>query len=64
MNAISFYRIEHWLWKKKIPFFPKIIHHIIFLMFNSHIPASCLIGKGSKFAYGGMGVVIHAHCII
>lgn len=64
MNAIAFYRVEHWLWKRKVPFFPKIIHHIIFLMFNSHIPASCLIGKGSKFAYGGMGVVIHAHCVI
>lgn len=35
-----------------------------FLMFNSHIPASCTIGKGTRFAYGGIGVVIHANCVI
>ena len=64
MNAISFYRVEHWLWKKKVPILPAVIHNIIFLMFNSHIPASCTIGKGTRFAYGGMGVVIHATCII
>lgn len=64
MNAINIYRIEHWLWKKRIPILPKIIHHFMFLMFNSHIPASCVIGKGTRFAYGGIGVVIHANCVI
>lgn len=64
MNAISFYRIEHWLWQKKIPILPQLIHHVIFLIFNSHIPASCTIGKNTRFAYGGIGVVIHAHSII
>lgn len=64
MNAISFYRVEHWLWKRKVPILPSIIHNLIFLIFNSHIPASCTIGKGTRFAYGGMGVVIHASCKI
>lgn len=64
MNAVNFYRIEHWLWKRKVPILPQFIHHLIFLMFNSHIPASCTIGKGTRFAYGGIGVVIHANCVI
>ena len=64
MNAVDLYRIEHWLWKKRVPILPQFIHHLIFLMFKSHIPASCTIGKGTRFAYGGIGVVIHANCVI
>lgn len=64
MNAISLYRIEHWFWKRKIPILPTFIHHIIFLIFNSHIPASCVIGQGSRFAYGAIGVVLHTRCVI
>lgn len=64
MNAVDLYRIEHWLWKKRVPILPQFIHHLIFLMFNSHILASCTIGKGTRFAYGGIGVVIHANCVI
>ena len=51
MNAIGLYRIEHWCYLKKIPIFPKLIHSLIFLLFNSHIPASCTIGKGTRFGY-------------
>lgn len=64
MNAIGLYRIDHWIWRKKIPFIPKIIHHCIFLLFNSHIPASCLIGKGTRFVYGAMAVVVHSNAMI
>ena len=33
-------------------------------MFNCSVPASCTIKKGTKFAYGGIGVVIHGRSII
>ena len=67
---IYFYRIAHFLYKLKIPLLPKIIYYLQFLLFNSSVPPSVEIGKGTKFAYGGIGVVIHArakignHCII
>lgn len=64
MNAINFYRIGHWFYKKKIPFFPTFIRNLIFLMFNSYIPMSASIGKRSIFAYGAIGVVIHSNAII
>lgn len=35
-----------------------------FLLHNSVIPASASIGKGSRFAYGGIGVVIHKNAKI
>jgi len=64
MNAIILYRIAHWLHLRKIPIFPAVIKYLIFLIFNSVVPYTTKIGKGSKFAYGGIGVVLHGRAII
>lgn len=59
LNAILFYRVERWMYVHHIPFLPKIIELIIFLLYNSKVPYQAEIGKGSFLGYGGMGVVIH-----
>lgn len=64
LNAIWFYRISRWLYLHHIPILPKIITLLIFLIYNSKIPYTAQIGKKTKFAYGGIGVVIHSSCII
>lgn len=61
MNAIAFYRVANWLFLHNVPFLPQIITKIIFLIYNSYIPYSASIGDRSVFAYGGIGVVIHAN---
>ena len=64
MNAIYIYRVAHVLYKKKLNFLAKFFVWLNYALFNSYIPSSCLIGKGSKFAYGGIGVVIHSKAVI
>ena len=70
MNLIYFYRFSHWLFVNKLTFLSKLVYRINFLIFNSSVPPSVKIGRGTKFAYGGIGVVIHhsveigAECII
>lgn len=64
INAIKFYRVGRWFYLKKIPFIPKVIELIIFLLYNSKIPSSCQIGQGSFFAYGGIGCVLHNRTVI
>jgi len=64
INAVFFYRIEHWLYKKKIPFLPKLFQLFIFLTYNSSVPYQCSIGKGTKFSYGGISVVVHKRTVI
>lgn len=60
MNAIKLYRVGHWLYRRHIPILPKLCYWLTFLVFNSSVPPSCEIGRGTKFAYGGIGVVLHA----
>ena len=42
----------------------KIIDGISFLIFNSVVPGSAIIGEMTKLAYGGIGVVIHSKASI
>lgn len=64
LNAIYFYRMSHWLYCHHIPVLPKLITLLIFLIYNSKIPPQAKIGKGSKFGYGGISVVIHQDSVI
>ncbi|MBR3443778.1 MAG: serine acetyltransferase [Bacteroidaceae bacterium] len=61
---IHWYRLSHWLWRHHIPLFPTLIWRLQYLLFNSSVPASCTLKEGVKFAYGGIGVVIHARAVV
>ena len=61
---IHWYRLAHWLYNFHVPLLPKLIYYFQYILFNSSVPASCRIGKGTKFAYGGIATVIHARAEI
>ena len=60
LKAIFFFRISRWLYLHHVPFLPKLITLIIFLIYNSKVPYQAEIGKGTRLGYGGVGVVIHS----
>ncbi|ASO04884.1 serine O-acetyltransferase [Arenibacter algicola] len=59
LNAYHLYKLSNKLYRWKIPFFPKIIKLMCFLIYNSSLPYQCELGKGTRFAYSGIGVVLH-----
>ncbi|MBO7239717.1 MAG: serine acetyltransferase [Bacteroidaceae bacterium] len=61
---IHWYRLANWLWRHRIPVLPRIIYLLQYLFFNCAIPASCTIGKGTKFGYYGIAVVVHSRAKI
>jgi len=64
MNLIKVHRIGHFFYKKKIPILPRIFRFIVFLLYNSDIPSSVVIGKNTLFGHSGIGVVIHQDAVI
>lgn len=64
MNAIKLYRVGNWFYRRNIPIVPALVKNMIFLLFNSYIPCSADIGRGTIFAYGAIGVVLHANAKI
>lgn len=61
---IHFHRFNNWLYRHHVPLFPKFIWKLQYLFFNCSVPASCEIGKGTEFGYGGIGVVLHPRTVI
>ena len=64
LNAMFFYRQARWLYLHHVPFLPKLLELLIFLIYNSKVPYQAEIGKGTFLGYGGIGVVIHQECKI
>ncbi len=59
MNLIKVHRIGHFFYQKKVPVLPRLFRFLVFLLYNSDIPASVRIGKNTLFGHSGIGVVIH-----
>lgn len=64
MNAISIYRKARWCYLHHIPIIPKLLKGLTYVMFNSVVPYTAEIGEGTKFAYGGIGCVVHSRAKI
>lgn len=58
------YRLGNKLYRFKIPLIPKVINGLIRLVHNCAIYSETQIGKGTKFGYGGIAVVIHKRSVI
>ncbi|MDH5427769.1 MAG: serine O-acetyltransferase [Nitrospirota bacterium] len=56
-HALLAYRISHWLWKRKLPFFPRFISQLARWLTGVEIHPGATIGVGF-FIDHGMGVVI------
>ena len=63
-NAYFLYKIANTLYRFRIPLLPSILKFFIFLIYNSSIPYQCKLGKGTRFGYGGISVVLHKKCIV
>jgi serine O-acetyltransferase len=56
-HAMLFYRVAHWLWKKRIPFIPRALSQFARFITGIEIHPGSTIGSG-LFIDHGMGVVI------
>jgi len=56
-HAIVFHRVNHMLWKARVPFFPRFLSQVAKIITGIEIHPGAVIGKGF-FIDHGMGVVI------
>jgi serine O-acetyltransferase len=60
----NIYLISNLFYRLKIPILDLILVWLNRILWGAYIPASCKLAKGTKFGYGGSGVVIHARAVI
>jgi len=56
-HALLFYRVGHWIWKKRVPFVPRALSQFARFVTGIEIHPGATIGSG-LFIDHGMGVVI------
>lgn len=64
LSPIGIYRLSHFLWEKRIPFLPRILSYLNFVLFKLHLPAQTRLGKHVIFSHGGMASVINGRCVV
>ncbi len=63
-KVVNYYHIANWLYKKKIPYLPKLIDYLVRFVFSCWLPHTVKIGKNLILGYGGLGIVIHSDATI
>lgn len=58
------YKAGNFFYRNRIPKVPRVFDFLIRMIHNSAVFSSTQIGKGTKFGYGGIAVVIHKNAII
>lgn len=70
MDAVDLHRIARSFHRWKVPLAPTLIRRVIRLLYSTILPVEVEIGEGTRFGYGGLGVVLHpetrigARCLI
>lgn len=60
----SWYKVANTLYRHHIPVLPRIIKLSMRILFAAVIPYQAQIGKGTTFAYWGLGVIIPKRIVI
>lgn len=61
---ILIFRLSSLLHQKRIPWVPRLLYGINRVLFSTVIPPSVVVGRNVLFGYSGLGIVVHARCVI
>ena len=59
MNPVTLWRLSCAAHRKKIPFVPRLLKTLIFLVYNAILPCEAVIERDLELEHYGLGVVVH-----
>lgn len=62
--VIALHRLAHASYRMKIPLLPTLFYALNRVLFGIVLPPQTQVGRGVKFAYLGLGTVVHRHAVI
>lgn len=63
-SMIKVFRIAAWLHRLGFPLIPRCLYILNRLLFSVVLPPGAVVGKDVRFAYSGLGTVVHARARI
>jgi serine O-acetyltransferase len=64
MGPLQVHRIARLLWTWRVPYVPRLLKAVNFVVFNCVLPPQSEIGRGTTLWHSGLGIVVHPNTII
>jgi len=61
---LTVFRFAAWLQRGGVPLLPRLLYVLNRILFAVVLPPTVRIGRDVRFAYSGLGVVVHARAVI
>jgi serine O-acetyltransferase len=61
---IKIFRLAAWLHRHRVPVLPRLLYGANRILFAVVLPPGVAVGKDVRFAYSGLGTVVHARARI
>ncbi|MBV8033895.1 DapH/DapD/GlmU-related protein [Roseateles sp.] len=61
---IRIFRLASFLHRKRVPLLPRFLYVLNRILFSIALPPSVTLGRNVLFGYSGLGIVVHANCVI
>ena len=63
-SMIKVFRMAAWLHRLGVPLLPRCLYALNRIVFSIVLPPSVTVGRDVRFAYSGLGIVVHARARI
>lgn len=61
---LTLFRVASWLHRRGVPWLPRLLYLFNRLAFGVVLPPSVRLGRDVVLGYSGLGIVVHARCVI
>lgn len=61
---IWIFRLASLLYRYRVPVLPRFLYALNRVLFAIVLPPSVAVGRNVLFGYSGLGIVVHARCVI
>lgn len=61
---IGIFRLSSYLYRLGVPVLPRLLYVLNRVLFAVALPPSVTVGRDVLFGYSGLGIVVHAKCVI
>lgn len=58
------FRLASLLYRNRVPVIPRVLYALNRVIFAIALPPSVQVGRNVLFGYSGLGIVVHARCVI
>jgi serine O-acetyltransferase len=58
--VLRLHAVAHWCYRHRVPFIPRFIKMVTFVLFGAVLPPECSIGPGTRLHHHALSIILHS----